>query len=177
MINLTHFYSGLAIVAVVSFGAGTSSFATEEPKAVSVAPIASTVPQPSAKAQEHIMMDHSPGDAKSMRTMKDQTIPVHRAGDPPVKPASTADCKDHIMMDHSAADAKSMRTMKDKAVPIHNRCNPTSKPAAPAKPEAHIMMDHSRADAKSMRHMQDRTVPVHKSGSAEPVETGSPPQK
>ena len=81
MFKLKNFLPGLSIVGIVVFGAASASFAADEPNVVTKPPKALTDSQPSGTtSEEHIMMDHSPGDAKSMRTMKDKKIPIHRSG-------------------------------------------------------------------------------------------------
>ena len=154
-----------ACLLVAGLGISMGARAAGEPTPATPAPSAATEKKP----EQHIMMDHSPADAKSMRTMKDKKVKIHTAGDTP-EPDAAKTGKEHIMMDHSVGDAKSMRTMKDKTVPTHKQGQPMANPAnAPC--EEHIMMDHSNADPKAMGRMKDKTVPIHKSGDCAPTST------
>ena len=94
------------------------------PSALADSPASGTSDEPT-----YMMMNHSPGDSKAMRTMKDHNIPLHHAGDP--IPASNAPAQNYIMMNHSPGDSKAMRTMKDRHVPIQrNTDTPTDTRAS-----------------------------------------------
>ena len=133
-------------------------------------PTPSTPATPAAsekKPEQHIMMDHSKVDPKAMSRMKDKTVRIHTAGDPP-EPDATKAGEEHMMMDHSVGDTKSMSRMKDKTVPIHKQGEPMPDPANRPCVD-HIMMDHSKADPKAMSRMKDKTIPIHKSGDCTPT--------
>ena len=175
MIKVKDGLIGLSVVAIFTMGAFSAVSAADEPKAVSEPPKTSTDSKAKdAVSKDHVMMDHSKGDTKSMNMMKDKTIPIHHEGDPPAKASGPDDCKDHIMMDHSKGDTKSMNMMKDKTIPIHNKCKPTGKPAAAVKPEDHMMMDHSPGDLKSMSKMKDKKILIHHSGNDDKASSESP---
>ena len=147
---------------------GTAVHAADEPsKSPPDAPAATET-----KPEQHIMMDHSPADTKSMRMMKDKKVKIHTAGDPPA-PDTTKPGEEHIMMDHSKGDIKSMSMMKDKTVPIHKHGEPVAM--SKKKCVEHVMMDHSRGDPKSMGMMKDKTVPIHKSGDCVPTPEAAAP--
>lgn len=135
---------------------GSAVHAADEAKAATDSPATTE-----SKPKQHIMMDHSKGDTKSMGMMKDKNVKIHTAGDPPT-PDTNKPGEAHIMMDHSKGDTKSMNMMKDKTVPIHKHGEPVVK--SKKKCVEHVMMDHSRGDPKSMSMMKDKTVPIHKSG-------------
>jgi hypothetical protein len=137
--------------------AGMTAKAADEP---------ATPPAASDQGEQHIMMDHSPADAKAMRMMKDKKVRIHKAGDPP-PPDETTPGEEHIMMDHSPADAKGMRMMKDKKVKIHRHGEDVTAGAKRKPCEDYNMMDHSAADAKSMRGMKDKKPTIQKIGDCD----------
>lgn len=122
-------------------------------------------PQSSTSGEDHMMMDHSPADGKSMNKMKDKGVPIHHAGDEPKADAGSPG-EDHMMMGHSPADGKGMSKMKDKKSSIHHSGQKPKTAAPDTQGEDHMMMDHSQADGKSMSKMKDKTVPIHHSEAA-----------
>ncbi len=49
--------------------------------------VAEEAPLPKEQGDAHMMMDHSPADAKGMRGMKDKKIPVHHSNETPASDA------------------------------------------------------------------------------------------
>lgn len=166
----------ISAAAVVTLAAFTTVYAADPPER---APVAQKAPTESsempAPGEAHMMMDHSPGDTKSMSRMKDKKIPIHHAGDPPLKPEAARKPVDHIMMNHSPGDTKSMSQMKDKTIPIHRAGDPPLDSEAASKPVDHMMMDHSPGDTKSMSKMKDKKIPIHHS-EAESTTQSNPPR-
>ena len=68
------FLRASALVAGLTFG--IAIHAGDEPIKPSPEPTAATGKKP----DQHIMMDHSIGDTKSMSKMKDKTVPIHKSG-------------------------------------------------------------------------------------------------
>jgi len=157
-----------ASILVAGLTFGFAVHAGDEPIKPSADPTAVTEKKP----EQHIMMDHSIGDTKSMSRMKDKPVKIHTAGDPPA-PDTTKPGEEHIMMDHSIGDTKSMSRMKDKTVRIHKHGQPAEVSASNPCQE-HVMMDHSIGDSKSMSKMKDKTVPIHKSGDCTPATSVAP---
>jgi hypothetical protein len=170
--------AGITVAALVTLTAFTTAYASDPPEQAPAEPKASTesAAKP-APGEAHMMMDHSPADTKSMTRMKDKKIPIHHAGDTPLKSEASSKPVDHMMMDHSPADTKSMTRMKDKKIPIHHAGDPPLKSEASSKPADHMMMDHSSADTKSMTKMKDKKIPIHHSGEAEPTGDSNSPKQ
>lgn len=76
--------------------------------------------------EEHVMMNHSPADAKAMRGMKKKPK-IHHAGEP--VPSSKE--QGNVMMDHSVGDTKAMARMPDRTkIPVQQSGGDST--AAPA---------------------------------------------
>jgi hypothetical protein len=128
------YVAGVPVAAIVMFAAFSAAYAADPPATAPVTPSApADSKSTSAPGEAHMMMDHSPADIKSMNKMKDKKIPIHHAGDPPLKSPDADKPVDHMMMDHSPADIKSMNKMKDKKIPIHRsgKAEPTSDSNSP----------------------------------------------
>ena len=69
----------LATALAVYLTRGSDAHSADEPTTQSPPEVTAN----GAKPEQHIMMDHSPGDAKAMSAMKDKTVKVNTAGDPP----------------------------------------------------------------------------------------------
>ena len=62
--------------------------------------------------------------------MKDKTVHIRHAGDPPAEPSASDKSEGHCMMGHSPADNKSMNAMKDKTIRVDHSDDSTKTDAA-----------------------------------------------